>query len=85
MNQLIQLIADLAQEVNKEEPIDFGMLPIDDKEIWPLMASEVVSKYSEHAFEGELGATIYMATITKLVVENFVLNYKLLELVNKKQ
>ena len=58
MNQLIQLIADLAQEVNKEEPIDFGMMKIDEKELWPLMASEVVSKYSEHAFGGELGATI---------------------------
>lgn len=67
----------MAREVNKEDPIDFGMVQIDDHRIWDMMASSVVEQYLQYK-DTDAGFTIYLATITKLVVENFVLNHKLL-------
>lgn len=72
----VKLIAEMAREVNKEDPIDFGMTQIDERRIWDLMASSVVEKYLPYK-DTDQGFTIYLSTITKLVVENFVLNYKL--------
>ena len=69
------LIAEMAREVNKEDPIDFAYLNIDEKQIFDLMASHIVEKYKQYT-NTEEGQTIFLATITKLVVENFVLNYK---------
>jgi hypothetical protein len=39
------------------------------------MASHIVEKYAQYR-NTEEGQVIFLATITKLVVENFVLNYK---------
>jgi hypothetical protein len=69
------LIAEMAREVNQSDPIDFAYLDIDEKQIFDLMASHIVEKYSQYR-NTEEGQTIFLATITKLVVENFVLNYK---------
>ena len=74
--EYVNLIAQLAREVNKEDPIDFGMLEIDENQIWDLMASSVVEKYLPYK-DTDQGFTICLSTITKLVVENFVLNLKL--------
>lgn len=62
----------LAQEVEVEDPIDWGMLAIDENTAYRLIASQVIEKF------GEQEITI-LATITKLIVENFVLNVKLLQ------
>ena len=74
--EYVRLIAEMAREVNKEDPIDFGLCQIDERRIWDLMASTVVEKYLPYK-DSDQGLTIYLSTITKLVVENFVLNYKL--------
>ena len=42
------------------------------------MASYIVEKYSQYK-NTEEGQSIFLATITKLVAENFVLNYKWLK------
>ena len=75
-NEYVKLIAEMAREVNKEDPVDFGMLQVDDRRIWDLMASSVVEKYLPYK-DTDQGFTICLSTITKLVVENFVLNLKL--------
>jgi hypothetical protein len=71
-------IADLAKEVEAEDPIDWGMLPIDEDEVYRLMALHVVEtmapKYDQPEFRD-----VMLATVVKLVVENFVLNLKLKE------
>jgi hypothetical protein len=69
------LIADMAREVNQSDPIDFAYLNIDEKQIFDLMASHIVEKYRQYT-NTEEGQIIFLATITKLVTENFVLNYK---------
>lgn len=76
--ELVQLVADLAQEVETEDPIDWGMLAIDEKEAYSLIASSVVervlSQGGDPISEREIGM---MASTTKLAVENFVLNLML--------
>lgn len=73
--EYIQLVSEMAKEVAKGDPIDFAYLNIDENQIFDLMASHIVEKYAEYKHTEE-GQTIFLATITKLVVENFVLNYK---------
>lgn len=73
-DELVNLVADLAQEVDKEDPIDFGMLQLDEGSVWHLMSVNVVDKYLEMSDD----QVIMLATITKLLVDNFILNYKLL-------
>ena len=74
-DELINMIAELAQEVDKEDPIDFGMLQVDDESVWHLMASNVLELYG-NSLDNHL---ITLATITHLVVENFVLNAQLMQ------
>lgn len=76
--EYVRLIVEIAKEVAKEDPIDFAYLNIDESQIFDLMASHIVEKYSQYKHTEE-GQTIFLATITKLVVENFVLNHKLLD------
>ena len=73
-NELINLVAELAQEVDNESPTDFGLLPVDDESVWHLMAANVIEVYMPLSDD----KIIMMATITKLVVENFVLNMRLM-------
>lgn len=73
-DELVNLVAELAQEVDKEDPIDFGMLQLDEESVWHLMSVNVVDKYLEMSDD----QVVMMATITKLLVDNFILNYKLL-------
>ena len=66
-----ELIAELAMETESEDSIDWGMLAIDEKTAYNLMANQVLEM-----FQNEDKVTM-MVSITKLVVENFVLNLKL--------
>jgi hypothetical protein len=74
-DELINMIAELAQEVDKEDPIDFGMLQVDDESVWHLMASNVLDLYGD-SLDNKL---ITLATITHLTVENFVLHAQLMQ------
>ena len=78
MIDYIDHIVALAKEVEAEDPIDWGMLPIDEDEAYRLMAACVVEtmtpKYDQPEFRD-----VMLATVVKLVVENFVLNLKLKE------
>jgi iron-sulfur cluster repair protein YtfE (RIC family) len=73
-DELVNLIAELAQEVDKEDPVDFGMLQLDEGSVWHLMSVNVVEKYLEMSDD----RVVMMATITKLLVDNFILNYKMM-------
>jgi len=65
-----QLIAELAKECDSVDPIDWGQLNISEEEAFNLMAM--------HMAELEDNVLTLKATCVKLMVENFVLNLKLL-------
>ena len=78
-NDLVNLVADLAKEVENEDPIDWGMLPVNEDTAYVTMASSIVEHFlgenpTESFTEREISM---MASVTKLVVENFVLNLQL--------
>ena len=82
INEQVKLVAELAREVNKEDPIDFEGLQIDSRRIWDLIAHSVVEKFLLMK-DTENSQSMYLATITKLVVENFVLNHRILTVSKK--
>jgi hypothetical protein len=70
MKDNIDLLVDLAMEIEVEDPIDWGMLAIDEKEAYRLMATHVLEMNNDELTN--------QAVIVKLLVENFVLNLKLM-------
>lgn len=74
---LEELVA-LAKEVEAEDPIDWSMLNVDEDEAYRLMGLSVMQMYDDWKATGT-PEVVMMATVLKLIVENFVLNLKLLE------
>ena len=75
----IERIAKLAQEIESEDTIDWGMLHVSEEDSYKLIAMSVVNQFDKYTVDER---EIMIATITKLVVENFVLNIKLREIAN---
>ena len=73
LNQLV----DIAEQIEISDPIDWGMLNIDEKEAYHLIASDVLENYSKA--DKEYRELILLATVVKLTVENFAVNLKLLQ------
>jgi hypothetical protein len=74
--ETIRLISDLARESEIEDPIDWGYLNITEESAYELMASHVVENFTKKVPEDNHLLVLY-ATLTKLLVENFVLQLKL--------
>lgn len=74
-------IVELVNEIEGEDPIDWGMLNIDETQATELVANNLVEQYNTTWAEmpEDERNVIMLATITKLVVENFTLNLKLLQ------
>ncbi len=66
----LALLVELAMEVEMEDPIDWTDLNITEKQAYAMMASHVMEMGNDHLTD--------KAIIVKLLVENFVLNLKLL-------
>ena len=75
----IERIALLAQEVEVGDPIDWGMTELKEEDAYKLIAMSVVNQFDKYSVDER---EIMIATITKLVVENFVLNLKLKKVTN---
>ena len=67
-------IAELAQQIAITDPIDWGELAVSETEAFNLMAAYTAELLSDN--DNKL--LVAQAVITKLLVENFVLNLKLL-------
>jgi hypothetical protein len=67
----VDTLVALAKEVENEDPIDWGMLSIDEDTAYRIIASQVLEIYNTN------DQLTMLASITKLIVENFVLNLKL--------
>ena len=77
----INKISDLAREVEVSDPIDWGTLPVSEEKIYNLVSNSVVEELNvqiinENVYFGA-DRDVMVASIVKLVVENFVLNLKL--------
>lgn len=74
--EYVDMIVELAKEVESTDPIDWGMLNIEEDNAYRLIAlstlDNLAPKYNDPHFR-----EVIVATIVKLVVENFVLNLKL--------
>ena len=71
----VEELAILAQEVEVTDPIEWDMLSVDESTAYKLMAANVLELFGNMEKDQQL--TIALASITKLLVENFVLNLKL--------
>ena len=72
-------ILDLVKEIESEDPIDWGMLAVDENMATEMIATGLLEQYNTTWADmaPDERTTIMLATITKLVVENFTLNLKL--------
>jgi hypothetical protein len=68
-------LAELAREVEGASPIDWGALSVDERSAYELMASHVLEMTAD--LPEERREMVMMATMTRLLVENFVLNARL--------
>lgn len=69
-------IIELAKEVELEDSIGWDSLPLDKDRIYQIVGSQAYELYETWA-DSDDGEAILIATITKLLVENFILNLKL--------
>lgn len=76
VTQRVAHIVSLAKEVETEDPIDWGMLNISEENAYNLVALNVVESMNDK-YEDNDYRDVLLATIVKLVVENFTLNLKL--------
>ena len=75
MNYTLEQIIELAKEVETTDAIDWDNLPLDKDSIYQLVGSQAYDLYKQYV-NAQDGEAIIVATITKLLVENFVLNLK---------
>jgi len=69
-NEAVRNLVILAKEGAEFDPIDWGDLNISEDQAYVMMAAHVLEMERNHLTDG--------AIIVKLLVENFVLNLKLL-------
>jgi hypothetical protein len=75
MNYTLEQIIELAKEVETTDAIDWDNLPLNKDSIYQLVGSQAYELYKQYV-NAQDGEAIIVATITKLLVENFVLNLK---------
>lgn len=68
-------LADLAMQAEISDPIDWGMLSIEERQAYTMMAVSVIEQVN--GIKEDQRLVVAMATMTKLLVENFVLNLKI--------
>jgi hypothetical protein len=70
-NPELATLVELAKEVSITDPINWDGLAVSEHEAYTMMAA--------HIIEAELDLQTANAVIVKLLVENFILNLKLLD------
>lgn len=71
-------VIELAKNVELEDAIDWSEVKVDRDRIYQIIGSQVYDYYSNwDADETQDKEVVMLAAITKLVIENFVLNVKL--------
>jgi hypothetical protein len=73
--QDVDFLVELAMECELSDPIDWGLLHITEQQAYQMMASQLLEQFS--GVNKKDMVTVILATATKLLVENFVLNLQL--------
>jgi len=73
--EAIGKIIELAREVEIKDTIDWSTVPITEDEAYEMFASNVLTQMMEVPETHR--EVVMLSTLTKLLVENFVLNVKL--------
>jgi hypothetical protein len=74
---LVEQIVELAKEIEHEDPIDWGMLNIDENEAFMMLAPSVLENYL--LLDKDSRDIMMLSMVLKLTVENFALNVKLMQ------
>jgi hypothetical protein len=75
----IEEIEEIVKEIESEDPIDWGMLAIDEYNAMSMIINQMVEQYNTRwtLLSHEDQVKILLASLSKLIIENFVLNVKL--------
>jgi hypothetical protein len=78
----LDLLVDIAQEVEGQDAIDWGKLAVGKEQAYKMVATSILEMFDkpEYTFDDKV---VIMSTITKLTVENMLLNLKVLTLESK--
>lgn len=68
----VKQLADLAMQVELNDNIDFGMLPVMEQESYEMIAASTLNMLYGKSLPEQIA--ILLASVTHLTVENFVLN-----------
>jgi hypothetical protein len=75
----IDTLVDLAFAVEEGDPIDWGLFKEGREQSMKMIAASIIEQFDKEVYT-EADRLIIMSTITKLVVENFILHARLLKL-----
>jgi hypothetical protein len=70
----VQQLAQISMAAEEGDPFDWGNLKIDKQAAYEMMASHALELY---ATQGPYKDVILLSSLTKSIVENFILNIKL--------
>jgi len=75
----VESLVSVVNDIESEDPIDWGMLAVDENSAIELLANSILDQYNTtwNTMPADDKDLIMLATITKLVAENFTLNLKL--------
>ena len=73
----LRTLVDIALSVEEEDPIDFGVLGQTKESAFNMVGASVLEMFDKPDYTDD-DKLILLSTITKLTVENMILNMKLL-------
>ena len=78
----LELLVDIAQEVEGQDSIPWDRLAVGKEQAYKMVAASILEMFDkeEYTFDDKV---ILLSTITKLTVENMLLNIKLLSIENE--
>jgi hypothetical protein len=78
----LDLLVDIAQEVEGQDSIPWDKLAVGKEQAYKMVAASILEMFdkSEYTFDDKV---ILLSTITKLTVENMLLNIKVLTVESK--
>jgi hypothetical protein len=77
----VEQLVEIAEEIELGDPIDWGMLSVEEHQAYLFLASGVLESYK--TADPSSRELMLLATTVKLTVENFVLNLRLLDMPTK--
>lgn len=79
----IDVLVDIAKSVEEGDPVDFGKLAVGKDQAFKMVAASILEMFDKPEYTTE-DKIILLSTITKLTVENMLLNIKLLSITDQK-